>query len=301
MYKSGKKSKFKHLIIWFLASISSGTADYVKTFDHMEFRANPEDSSIVAFLTDAARKQQSELETFFGGGPRRRVLIRLAASDAEYTRLAGGRIPEWSGAVTFPGQRIILLKPGAYFDPDMYREILIHELVHIYIGDFFPGDALPLWMVEGCAMQLSKKSLTWNEMIVLGNAISGDQVPALTEIDYLLRFGQAKAAVAYLESYTAVRYLVESYGAEKFRAILRDRSAGGDIDAVFIKHLNIGISEFEDAWYRSMQDRFTWTIFLQTENIFWLLLVMICIAAFIIIRIRNRRIVRNWQESDENL
>jgi len=299
LYAPGKKSKFPVFIILLLTSISSGFADYVKTVDQVEITGNLTDSSIVNFLANVAEKGQKELDAFFVGKIKTRVQVRLAETADAYLSSAGSNVPDWSGAVAFPGKREILLKPGSYFDPETYQETLIHELVHIYIADNFNNRDLPLWINEGCAMHLSKPALTWNEMIVLGNAFSNERIVGFEAVDDLLRFGPAQAHLAYLQSFSAVRYLIEEFGNQKFRLILQNCTVEPDLNQIFYDQLDIGLSEFEDEWYLTMQERLRWVIFLQVENLLWLSLVVISVAVFIIIRLRNRKTVKNWQKTDD--
>ncbi len=299
MYALCKKSKFYFFIVLLLTSVSAGSSGYVKQVDQLVFTGTARVSTIVNFLAEIAAEKSQELKMFFDGNLHAMVRIRLAASEPEYFQIAGERIPDWSGGVALTRRREIILKPGSYFDPETYRETLIHELAHFYIDDNYESRLLPLWMVEGCAMHLSKPSLTWNEMIILGNAFSNDRIVQLDRINDLLKFGPLKAQLAYLQSFSAVRYLVEEYGNDRFRAILRGCSEKTDINQNFINQLDIGLSEFEDAWYKATQHRLRWVLFLQVDNLFWLSLVVVSIAVFIVIRLRNRRIVRNWQETDD--
>jgi hypothetical protein len=299
LYALCKKSKFYLFIVLLLTSVSAGSSGYVKEADQLVFTGTAGDSAIVNFLAEIAAERSQELHMFFDGTLDSVVTIRLAASEQEYFQIAGQRIPDWSGGVAFIRRREIILKPGSYFDPEAYRETLIHELVHFYIDDNYESRLLPLWMVEGCAMHLSKPSLTWNEMIILGNAFSNDRIVQFERINDLLKFGPSKAQIAYLQSFSAVRYLVEEFGNDKFRAILQGCSEETDINQNFINQLHIDLSEFEDAWYGAAKHRLRWVLFLQVDNLFWLSLVVVSIAVFIVIRLRNRRIIRHWQETDD--
>ncbi len=299
MYPHGKKSKFRIFIMLLLTTISSGLADYVKTIDQVEIVGESGDSSIVNFLANVIREEQQTFDAFFNYQIMTSVTVRLAESEAAYFNLAATHIPDWSGAVAFPERRLILLKPGSYFDPDDYRETLLHELAHIYIADKFESQYIPLWMIEGGVMHLSKPALVWDEMIVLGNAFASDRVIGLEAIDELLRFGPGKARLAYLESFSAVRYLVENYGSGKFLGIMQDCSTENSIDHCFEKQLDISLYEFEDEWYHVTKEQFRWIIFLQVENLIWFLLVFIAISVFVILRMRNRKILRKWQETDD--
>jgi hypothetical protein len=196
-------------------------------------------------------------------------------------------------------RRAIILKPGAYYDPLKYRETLSHEIAHFYIGEIVKDNALPVWLNEGTAMYLSGKSVSWQESINIGNALSVGNLTDLTAIDTVLKFANAQAELAYIESFLAVQFIVGNHGEKAIADIIRDFSYTNNIDQVMHKHLGYDFIDFELDWYDYLKRHYRWMAFLQFENLFWILLVIIVILAFIMKKIRNRRIYREWEQ--ENL
>jgi len=56
--------------------------------------------------------------------------------------------------------------------------------------------------------------------------------------------------------------------------------------------------EFEIEWYDNLKSRYRWVSWLQFENLFWVLLILIIFAAFFLKKIRNRRIFREWEKEN---
>ena len=90
-----------------------------------------------------------KLEDFFSFKLTQKVKIILSSSEKDYMKITSNKIPEWSSGVAFLKERAIVLKPGKYYNPKIYRETLIHELTHIYVSDKIGSDKLPIWLNEG--------------------------------------------------------------------------------------------------------------------------------------------------------
>jgi hypothetical protein len=263
------------------------------------FHADLSDSLIVNQLVFFAEEARLRCEKFFNYHLKDNIDIYLAPSNEDYKKYNPPEIPEWSGGVAFMRRRAIILKPGAYYDPLKYRETLSHEIAHFYIGDIIKGNALPVWLNEGTAMYLSGKSVSWQESINIGNALSVGNLTDLTAIDTVLKFANAQAELAYIESFLAVQFIIGHHGEKAIADIIKDFSYTNNIDHVMKKHLGYDFIDFEIDWYDYLKRHYRWMAFLQFENLFWFLLVVIIIFAFIMKKIRNRKIYREWEQ--ENL
>ncbi|MFQ6618849.1 MAG: hypothetical protein ACE5QV_09195, partial [Fidelibacterota bacterium] len=57
--------------------------------------------------------------------------------------------------------------------------------------------------------------------------------------------------------------------------------------------------EFEMAWRKYIKKRYKWYLFFDMDLYIWLLLPLIFIVVFIFIKLRNRRIVKRWDDKGE--
>ena len=117
----------------------------------------PEDERAAERLADYAREVRGRMKRDLGIGDPPLVTIRLAASEDDYRTLQpdGRERPEWSAGVAFPAKRIIVVytprgasRAGIRKD---VRQILVHELAHVYLHDALGEADIPHWLQEGYA------------------------------------------------------------------------------------------------------------------------------------------------------
>lgn len=301
MFNKLETSKFILLIILLLICSSDIRAQYQVRFGIYTIHSVEKDSLIAQYLRDVIIETQQYLSDFFELELAKGVTIYLPRSDEQYSELSEKHVPDWSGAVAMINARKIILRPGNYFNPPEYRETLLHELVHIYTAQKVGAEAIPLWLNEGLAMNLSGKSISWNESITIANTIASGYFISLNQIDSLLNFGYLKANVAYLEAFLAVQYLIDNYGLECLKDILKDLNEGESIDDTFRKNTSLDLLDFEFEFYQMVKKKYQWMVLLQFENLMWVGLIVLVFMGFIIMKIRNRRVMKKWQDNGEIL
>jgi hypothetical protein len=292
-----KTGKFITFILVILVVVYA-YAGYERKVNTFSFFAADQDSLIINQLAEFVTQCQQKFDHFFGIHYKKNVDIYLARSSEEYEEFSQPTVPEWSSGVAYTQSRIIILKPGSYYDPVRYRETLYHEIAHMYIMEVSSNGRLPVWLNEGLSMYLSEKSLSWQESIAIGNAISTNNLVDLEAIDNVLRFYQAKAEIAYIQSFLAIQFLVSKIGEKAVVTMVKDFSSDMTTDEVFEKHLGYSFFEFEIEWYDDLKSRYRWTTWLQFENLLWFLFILIIFLAFFMKKLRNRRILKQWEDED---
>jgi hypothetical protein len=267
----------------------------------VEIIAQHRDSIIVRDLAGFALEAQEINNKFFSYRLQKKIRVYLAESESDYQKFSHQAIPEWSSGVAFTRQHIIVLKPGNYYDPKMYRQTLIHEVSHIYLSEIHGYTYLPVWLNEGTVMYLSGKSLSWEESIRIGNALSAGKLLNLGEIDSILSFVSAKANLAYLESFLAVQFLIERHGEAKLVEIISALARNNSVDQVFLNTLGFDFFDFEIMWYENLKKQFRWIAFLQFDNLFFMLLVIFILIAILSRYYRNKKIIKRWEEEESDL
>jgi hypothetical protein len=293
-----KNKKKVYIAVLFLLYLSFARSNYQRTLGSLVFSANERDSLIINFFIDEVIQAEITFEHFFGGLLKNPVQIILAESETEYKDLTGSKIPAWSAGVAFNLKGKIILKPGNYFNPEQYREALLHELVHLYIAEYIGINKLPLWINEGLAMYLSNKSISWQESIFIGNSITSGNILQLTEIDSILIFGFTKARLAYLEAFLAIKYIIKEHNEQILINLIHDFGNSKSIDQIFFRNLGYDFYEFENEFYKEIKRNYRWMVFLQFENLLWFFLVLIIIVAFFVKKLHNRKIYRDWNNED---
>lgn len=292
-----KTAKFK-ASIFLISLICSLNADYQENIGIFTIHADQKDSTIVKEIGGFFLESQSRYTVFFNHEVEKPIRVYLASTDEDYNQYNLAHIPEWSSGVAYPTQRLIVLKPGLYYDPVRYKETVCHELAHIFIADIVQEKAVPVWFNEGIAMYLSGKSISWGESITIGNALSAGKIIDLKGIDSLLTFTGARAELAYLESFLAVQFLIAKHNEAIVSAMLKDLKTEENFDQVFYKHLGYGLDIFEIEWYEDLKTRYRWVSMLQFENLLWISLVIIFFLVYFLIKLRNRRIYKIWDQDE---
>ncbi len=295
-----KKIKFpRSLEIIIILIIFSGA---LRAFDikleNMEIISSDTDSVVAIFLARTVHQSQDRFETFFAQKVILPVTIALAKSNAQYREISGFHLPEWSAAVAIPRKRLIVLKPADYFDPDVYSESLLHELAHIYLADKLNENSVPLWLNEGIAMYLSKKSLNWNESTIAGNAVLADNLLSFADIDDLLGFKTGQARIAYIQSFLSVQFFVQQYGEGELKNLIHSAAAGIGIDNYLSQHIGLEYDDLEFITIDWIKDKYWWMIFLQFENMLWIFMLLLVITVIVIIKIRNHRKLSKWENEE---
>jgi len=294
--KTGKLITF----ILIFAGINHANAGYKMEVENFRIYSANEDSLIVNQLAEFVHQCKIKYDQFFDYIYKKDVSIYLARSEDEYKKFnkPNTNIPEWSSGVAYTKLRIIILKPGSYYDPARYRTTLFHEIAHMYISDVSQDGSIPVWLNEGISMYLSEKKISWQESITMGNVLSSGNLVELAAIDSVLLFLNTQAEVAYIQSFLATQFLISNVGEETVAEMISDFSLSYTVDEVFEKHLGYSYFEFEIEWYDDLKSRYRWMAWLQFENILWFLLIVFIFLAFFIKKIRNRKILREWEREE---
>jgi hypothetical protein len=272
--------------------MGSGQTLYQAVWKNYTVIAAVEDSSIARSVSEQIRNINQEYQAFFTRQLNGTILIQLTRSVSEYEKMTGNAAPDWSGAVAFRDEQRIIIRPESPSAVSHYKELLRHEIAHLYLQ----GTYLPLWIEEGVAMYLSGKTISWWEHIRIGNSVSSDNIISLSEIDYLLSFGYAKAKLAYLQSLTAVHYIIALYGVEGLQQLIAAADTKQTVNVLFLKGLQTDFDSFERDYIQFLEKRYRYMFMLQFEYLLLFLMVLLVLLAYLRIKIRNRRIVARWEE-----
>ncbi|MEJ2543725.1 MAG: peptidase MA family metallohydrolase [Calditrichaceae bacterium] len=267
-------------------------------YENYHFVYDADDSIYVKRLVTKIEKQIIKIEDFFNHTPKSIITIIITHSDEEYASYLGSASPEWSQALALTDKKIIILKIANADDILRSPEILLHELVHIFFEDKIHVQRIPVWLHEGIAQYLSGYELTINDRIHLANALTSNNIVSLTAMDTLFSFSQIKARLAYIEALTAIQFIIKNHGVESLKMLVENLSDNKSIDDTFKKSLGYDFIDFEIYWYEDIEKQNRWLIILNFDNILWISIVLLAIFAIIIIKIRNRKLEKSWEDDD---
>ena len=163
--------------------------------------------------------------------------------------------PSWTGGQAFPDQDIVILGISPS-DLDWGRDAIVHELTHVLVGHqtFSCLGDVPTWLNEGLAVY-SEGELEPASQRQLEDAIRSDTLLTVRSLSGGFSEVADKANLAYTQSYSLTKFLIESYGQEKMTALLLSLRDGKPIDSALLQTYGFDIDGLEDAWRQTINAR----------------------------------------------
>ncbi len=263
-----------------------------------------QDENYAMGALNVLKENLAKYEKFYGLRMERRISVILPATQADYKQLIPGNVPSWSNALFIPHTfQIIIKKPDWYIGGYEFTKSLSHELSHAFFHEKFTDQNIPLWFNEGLAEYMSGEKINISNGVVIANAIFTKNVAKLKDIDEMLVFSEARARLAYLQSYTAILFLENNLQSAKMEWVdfFKLVNSHGFYPAIEIL-MNMDIIDFEIKWYKWLKSKYRWFIIFNWENAVWIIMAIILIGAMYAIRYRNRKILMKWdiEESENN-
>ena len=203
---------------------------------------------VLAILEEAYRDIGQQLGHF----PGKPILVILHTRETFHAATGG---PAWADGLFDPIEgRIKVPTQGALTEQGWLTSVLRHEYVHALLHDRMGGrvGAIPTWLNEGLAMQLSNNPLPDLPQLIRGQ---------ITLINLSLLEGgwgnlPANAAqVAYVEGNSATRFLIDRFGMERVRNVLETMATGQPFAAAFESRVFISYAEFQRRWVDDVNAR----------------------------------------------
>jgi hypothetical protein len=229
------------------------------------------------------------------------VTVYVADSDEEFQAKTGKAFPDWGIGCAIPSHHLIIVKSPAHFRyGKSLKQVLEHELAHIFLGSKAKGERIPRWLDEGFAMMQSHE---WNlgQDIVVARAVFTNSIFPLSEIERLNWFNQSKAHLAYTLSFLGISYLFREYGQESFVELLDLLSQKRNLDEVFLKTTGSNYIDFQIEFYNHIRKRYQWIGFLGDTFFFWLGLAFLIIFVYLLKRRHAKRILKRWEEEEKSI
>ena len=151
----------------------------------------------------------------FGTVDSRPFSVYITSNMDDFREKSKGPIPEWGIAVAkLNPDRAILKSPGiANISFTRMKEVIIHELNHIYMFRIPNYYTLPSWFKEGMAMR-SSNEFSLMHKIEISNSYWKKQILPLQRLTSFSTFSKGRVKLAYGESAAAVEALEYYYGEE---------------------------------------------------------------------------------------
>ncbi|MFL7869331.1 MAG: peptidase MA family metallohydrolase [Anaerolineales bacterium] len=156
--------------------------------------------------------------------------------------------PSWTGGMAFPEHNVVIIGISQR-DLAWGRSTIAHELTHVLVGHLTfscLGD-VPTWLNEGLAVY-SEGGLDSASESQLNEAIQSDQMLTVRSLSGGFSEVPSKAYLSYSQSYSLVKFLIETYGQDKMNSLLITLRDGTTIDNALLKVYGFDVEGLEDAW-----------------------------------------------------
>lgn len=230
--------------------------------DHFEVYFYTGLDSLAMRVLDLAEKANVMLSARMGHPLSHRVPLILYGSHNDFaeTNVTPELIDEGTGGFTeVLHNRVVLPFTGSYED---LRHVVVHELTHAFMFDMFYGGSatamlarqtfysVPLWFAEGMAEYFSLGMESNAEMFLRDGVIEGYLPPLYVSGGYIV----------YKQGQSALSYLVDRYGEERLRDLMRRIRQTHNFDGAFQRSVGTSVEKFDMQWREWLKRKYWPTV-----------------------------------------
>jgi hypothetical protein len=156
--------------------------------------------------------------------------------------------PSWTGGMAYADHDIVIIGISQR-ELEWGRTTIAHELTHVLVGHLTfscLGD-VPTWLNEGLAVY-GEGELDSTSQAQLNEAIRSDQLLSVRSLSGGFSEVPSRAYLSYSQSYSIVKYLIETYGQDRMNSLLIALRDGSTVDDALIQVYGFDIDGLENAW-----------------------------------------------------
>jgi len=176
-----------------------------------------------------------------------RAKIYLFDNQEDYRKLTGD--PNWSAGQAHVGNKLIqtFITAKGFLD-----NVLPHEMAHIIFREMvgFNNPGVPLWLEEGVASYQEQENF-----FVKSNLANKIKQGGFLSLDSLSRFNvanlkqQTDVRLFYVESYSLVKYLIATFGKDKFVLFCQNLRDKKNLPRALVLTYSFNdLADFENSW-----------------------------------------------------
>lgn len=217
------------------------------------------------------------------------LTVVIASSDEEFRSVTGGAIPDWGvGAADAERSLVVLKSPRIVSYPLETGTVVLHEVAHVFAGRALAGVDCPRWFDEGVAMAVAGE---WRlaESAALAGAVLTGRAHTLKSLEDGFPEDAHGAALAYAESFQAVRFLMQEAGLDAPGALVREVALQRDFEAAVRRLSGRSADSFEAGFRSFLRRRFGWGTLLTGTGAAFLAATCVFLAAALAKAARARR------------
>jgi len=209
-------------------------------------------TSFAQDIMNTTQQALARLAADTGASLRSEVRIYLYANSND---LLGSMLfpQEWTGGVAFTEYGTIAIGLSTA-NLAWGRTAIAHELTHMVTHQmvYNPYGGLPTWLEEGLAMH-NQGSVDQTFTAALQTAIKNGTLLSLKTLSSPFSSYADISYLSYAESWSAVEYLIDNYGAAKMAELLETFRQGSTYDAALLKVYGKDTKGLNTEWQKSLQ------------------------------------------------
>ncbi|OQX85039.1 MAG: hypothetical protein B6D63_03155 [Candidatus Latescibacteria bacterium 4484_7] len=225
------------------------------------------------------------------------ISVFISVTERGYLNIRSGRIPEWSAGFSDTRGRILGLNMAAILRGDRpMKEVVRHELSHLFLAQKVDYANVPVWFMEGLAMhQAGQWSLRRRMQFVEG--VWKKEVPFLKDLDDGFPADAEKARVAYSLSFMAVERLLNSDRGDlvTLTSFTRDY---GDFEKAFALTFGMTTEEYADQFHNYLSDHYGYLGTLLQSIPYFSGIALLMLIVYAVKRYKNYRKLKEWDRSE---
>ena len=251
-------------------------------------------------IVELIQSEADQLVQNFGGVITRPYSIYITSNMNDFYEKSKGPVPEWGIAVAkLNPDRAILKSPGiANISFTRMKEVIIHELNHIYMFRIPNYYSMPSWFKEGMAMAVSNEFSLLHK-IEISKAYWQKQTIPLQRLQTMGAHTKGKIKLAYGESAAAIEALQYYYGEDTPLHILDAMRNGEEFIVAVESTINEEYIEFQINFEIYLEENYNWVFLLRSTNYLYVILPIILVLGFLYRNHRNKLKLKQWKIEEE--
>jgi hypothetical protein len=206
--------------------------------------------------------------------------------------------PEWTAGLAIPSQRLIYLKIDAKTHFSLH-DIFRHEISHVVLHAAAGGRHLPLWFVEGVAVNQAGEQLRQRWYKTAQTTLGGGPLP-FESLNSSFPSNPVSVDLAYAQSSAFVGHLIRKGHWISIRGLIRRVKQGVSFSVAFYQSYGATQRELETRWLKDLESSASWIPFLTAEGLLWVIIAILFILAYLVHRRRQRAKLAAMDDPEPN-
>ena len=258
---------------------------------HFIIKYHDLDEGTLSMIAEEAENAYDKVTLDLRYHPDNKTVVRIGPDEKDHDK-------GWEGSYGVGSKLIDLQSPAQrrwnFFSNYSYyiQDSVIHEFTHHILSEGYKI-GFPDWLNEGIATyEANDKIEEFYGDRKFKNAVSKDELLSLVDMwSFYFQLEEDEIPLAYVESYTVIEFIVNTYGHDGLLDMLKSRRDNPDMDEVIKNTFVVSYEEFEQGWMNFVKEKYG-----QPLHELYLYDVFYLIGAALLLR----RGVRIWTKRKRN-